>query len=99
MYTHPIANASEHAKELRTKGGAWLKGLRKDKKLTQRELAMRVGFDYYTMISQVESGKARVPPDKYEVFADAFGMDHKEFIVKLLKFYDPFAYKMLVKTR
>jgi len=46
--------------------GASLKRLREDAELTQRDLSMKVGFDYYTMVSQIETGAVRLPAEKWE---------------------------------
>jgi len=63
--------------------------------MTQRELAERVGLRYYTFVSQIEGGHGRIPPDQYESWADALGMDHRDFASELVKYYDPCLHKML----
>lgn len=86
---------SEHSQKLRKRGGAWLKQQREAAQLTQRELAEKVGLAYYTFIAQVEGGTGRVPPDLYEAYADALGIPLREFVQKILEFYDPFTYRAL----
>jgi transcriptional regulator with XRE-family HTH domain len=68
--------------------GRWLRELREERGLTQRELARRVGAEYYTIVSQLEAGRGRVPPDHYLIWADAFGVEPREFALKLAFFYD-----------
>ena len=94
VHSQQRASGSE-AKALRLKGGAYVKRLRQASGLTQRELAVKVGLNYYTFISQLENGTGRVPPDLYAAFADAFHVNRKEFVRELLRYYDPFTYKIL----
>ncbi|MGJ3258390.1 MAG: helix-turn-helix domain-containing protein [Rhodospirillales bacterium] len=94
MYAQQKRN-TEEARKLRKEGGKWLKGLRKAAGLTQRELANKVGLDYYTFISQVENGTGRVPPDMLEKYAEAVGMSSFDFTKRLISYYDPFTFKAL----
>jgi transcriptional regulator with XRE-family HTH domain len=95
MYTHPQQGMGQKAVELRREAGAWLKQLRQDRNLSQRDLAKLVNVEYYTFISQIEAGKGRIPPDRYTIWADALGVDVREFVKTLLKFYDPITYDLL----
>ena len=85
------------ARKMRIEAGAFIKGLRenRDPKMTQRELAERLRLPYYTFISQVETGAARVPPESQVAWAKALGVDPQEFAKKLLSCYDPHTYKAL----
>ena len=85
------------ARKLRIKAGAFVKRLRlaHDPKLTQRALADKLKLPYYTFISQVETGTARVPPESQVAWAKALGVDPQEFAKKLLSCYDPHTYKAL----
>ncbi|MFC7331757.1 helix-turn-helix domain-containing protein [Rhodocista pekingensis] len=80
---------------LRREGGAELKRLREQCGLTQRELANRVGFDYYTFIAQIEGGRGRLPPDRYQSYADALGVPHQDFARLMLRYYEPVTYRLL----
>ena len=62
MYTHPQQGHASEAAALRREAGKWLKRLRESQGLSQRELARRVSIEYYTFISQIESGRGRIPP-------------------------------------
>lgn len=62
MYSHPQQGAGSEAQKLRQEAGRWLKQMRESQNLSQRELARRLELDYYTFISQIESGRGRVPP-------------------------------------
>lgn len=83
------------AAALRKQAGAYLKKQREKAEITQNELARILGFDYYTMISQVESGKSRLPPDKMVAWATAIKTDPKEMAKTLLRSYDPFTWQVL----
>ena len=85
------------ARKLRIEAGAFIKSLRlaHDPKLTQRALADQLKLPYYTFISQVETGTARVPPESQVAWAKALGVDPQEFAKKLLSCYDPHTYKAL----
>jgi transcriptional regulator with XRE-family HTH domain len=74
------------------KGGRWIARLRKAADLTQRQMAVLLDIDYYTMISQVETGAIRVPPEGYRKWAHALKADPIEFAIKALMYYDPFVY-------
>jgi len=70
--------------------------LRKDADLSQRKLAEEVGLYYSTTITQIEAGKLRVQPDRYEAFAKALGVaDTHAFIKQLTSYYDPATHKAL----
>lgn len=83
------------ALQLKVRAGAYLKGLRSDVGLTQLELSKKLGYDYYSFISQVEQGVARVPPDSYKLWADALEVDVSEFVKTLLEFYEPEMYEAI----
>jgi transcriptional regulator with XRE-family HTH domain len=84
----------------RREGGRWLKKVREAAGITQREVAAVCSFDYYTIISQIEAGKARIPPDRYAAYARALKMEPQDFVKELLRYYDPDAYRILwPKTR
>ncbi|MEQ8193741.1 MAG: helix-turn-helix transcriptional regulator [Rhodospirillales bacterium] len=82
---------------LRKEGGKYLTRLRKDAGLTQRELAEKIGLEYYTFISQVESGQGRLQASLYESAATAFGIEPKEFVKNMLMYYEPDTYDALFR--
>ena len=95
MYAHPQQSAVHDVQKLRREAGKWLKELRESRKLTQRQLAELVGIDYYTFVSQLEVGRGRIPPDRYERWAQALGVEPATFVQHLLKYYDPETYRLL----
>lgn len=95
MYGNPQAPRDDEVKALRREGGAWLKQLREEAGLSQRELAAKLGVEYYTFISQMETGRVRVPPDQYRAIAKALKIDLATFVRKLMRFYDPVTYAIL----
>lgn len=95
MYTHPQHGGGEEVKELRRQAGAWLKNRRGEVGLTQRALAESVGLEYYTMVSMIEAGRGRIPPDSYLAWAKALQMEPPEFVRILMQFYDPITHSIL----
>lgn len=95
MYTHPQQGGGAEAKTLRKDAGAWLRSLREARGLSQRELAQRVAVEYYTFISQIESGRGRIPPDRYELWAKALDVNVSHFVKSLMRYYDPITYQLL----
>jgi len=95
MYGASQRRSDPDVQELRRAGGIWLRGLRERCGLSQRELARLVGAEYYTFISQLETGRGRVPPDRYRLWASALEVDPKLFVKRLLSYYDPITYDIL----
>lgn len=95
MYGASQRRSDPDVQELRRAGGTWLRGLREKCGLSQRELARLVGAEYYTFISQLETGRGRVPPDRYRVWASALQVDPKLFVKQLLSYYDPITFGIL----
>lgn len=85
----------EETKEQRLALGLWLRSLREDRGLSQRELADILSLDYYTFISQLENGRGKIPTHRYVEWAQALGQDPKSFVQILLKHYEPMTYKVL----
>jgi transcriptional regulator with XRE-family HTH domain len=81
--------------ERRREAGAWLRKLRDARGFTQRQLAERVGLEYYTFVSQIEAGRGRIPADRYLKWADALEIDPKIFVKNILHFYEPTTYQIL----
>jgi transcriptional regulator with XRE-family HTH domain len=98
MYTNPQKLVDEDVGILRRDAGLWLKQLREAQGLSQRDLAEMVGVEYYTFISQVESGRGRIPPDRYRAWADALRVPTRDFVTKLMRYYDPVTYRILFEN-
>jgi len=95
MYSNPQKLSEDGVLELRRQAGRWLRELREARGLSQRGLAERVGADYYTFISQLEAGRGRIPPDRYQTWAEALGVAPKTFVQTLLQYYDPITYSIV----
>ncbi len=95
MDTRKHRPSASAVQELRRAGGEWLRKLREQRGLSQRELAKRVDANYYTFISQLETGRGRIPPDRYRVWAQALDIDAKLFVKTLLQYYDPITHAVL----
>ena len=90
-----FGKAAPSAKELRRKAGAWLKEKRREAGLSQMDLAQRLGFKYYTFVSQVENGFGRVPSESMAAWAEALGLVPADFARHLLSYYDPDLHRLL----
>src|SRR5690349_15231394 len=95
MYGNPQKRSAPEVQELRREGGRWLKEQRERAGLSQRQLATAVGAEYYTFISQLETGRGRIPPDRYEVWAGALRLPARDFVKGVLKYYDPITFELL----
>ncbi len=90
---------SKHATELvRANLGIWLRERRTALGLSQREIAELAGFEYYTFISQLETGRGRVPAERYESYAKALKVDAREFAMRMLQAYENSTYRLLFPT-
>ncbi|MGE8131176.1 helix-turn-helix domain-containing protein [Methylobacterium sp. NPDC080182] len=99
MYAHQQRLDSEEVLELRREGGRYLKELREARGLSQRQLAALVGADYYTFISQLETGRGRIPPDRYRAWAEALAIEPRAFVRNVMRFYDPITHEILFGDR
>jgi transcriptional regulator with XRE-family HTH domain len=88
----------EEVREQRITLGLWLRALREDQGLSQRDLAERLSLDYYTFISQLENGRGKIPVHRYTEWATALNQNPKDFVMTLLKYYEPTTYEILFST-
>jgi|SRR5262245_7279395 len=95
MYTNPQRRSARLTQQLRNQAGEWLRELRERRGLSQRQLAQKVGAEYHTFISQVENGRGRIPPDGYLIWANALGVEPREFVRALMSYYDPATYNIV----
>jgi transcriptional regulator with XRE-family HTH domain len=95
MYGNPQHRYLSDVQELRREGGRWLKQRREHLGLSQRQLADLVGAEYYTFISQLETGRGRIPPDRYNDWAHALKMPGPDFVREMLRYYDPITHDIL----
>ena len=59
--------------------GSWLREQRQKAGLSQMDLANKLGFKYYTFISQIENGYGRVPSQFMADWARALGVRPERF--------------------
>ena len=95
MYAHPQQDSTYDVRALRQQAGRWLRQLRERQGLSQRGLADLVSVEYYSFISQLETGRGRVPPERYAQWAHALGLEPAEFVKGLMRYYDPITYGIL----
>jgi transcriptional regulator with XRE-family HTH domain len=95
MYT-PLERLDAKTKQkLRSEAGRWLRDLRERRGLSQRDLASLVGTRHFTFISAIEGGRGRVPPDRYLAWANALDVQPREFVRRLMSYYDPITFGIL----
>lgn len=80
----------------RTEFGQTLKGLRVSAGLTQKQLAGLVQQEYFTFISQVETGRCRIPAQDTELWARILGVDPQAFAKECVRFYEPPEYYQVI---
>lgn len=80
---------------LRIEAGKWLKQLRETAGISQREMANKLDLEYYTFISQLENGRGRIPQYRYRDWASVLQIDPKDFVTKLMSYYDPETFEIL----
>ena len=95
MYVHPQHGRGTEVRNLRKAGGAWLKQCRLNKGLTQLQVAEAIGLENYTMVSMIESGRSRIPPESYELWATVMDLKPCDFVKKIMQYYDPITYNIL----
>jgi transcriptional regulator with XRE-family HTH domain len=93
--TIPCRRPARQMSKLRQQAGSWLRELRERRGLSQRELAEKVGLEYYTFVSQLEHGRGRIPVDSYLAWADALRVERREFVCRLMSYYEPSIYQVL----
>lgn len=89
------AKSESEALALRRQAGRWLKQKREERNLSQRQLAEILSFEYYTFVSQLETGRGRIPPERYADWAKALGMTPRDFVFILMRYYDPITFSIL----
>jgi transcriptional regulator with XRE-family HTH domain len=99
MYGTSLRRKSEDTLKLRREGGRWLRDMREAAGLSQRQMAERVGAEYYTFISQLETGRGRIPPDRYRDWAMALGVEPRDFVREILRYYDPATHEILFEAK
>jgi len=97
MANNQYDKSTLHARISRAHAGEYLSALRKDKGLTQRDLSEELNLKYYTFISQVENGQGRLPPKLWVKTAKSLGVNVQEFSLKMLEYYDPYAFVAITK--
>ena len=82
-------------KEPRAELGIWLRALREARGISQRQLAEELVLPHYTFISQLETGRGKIPAARYCDWARALRQEPRDFMMVLLRYYEPQAYGML----
>jgi transcriptional regulator with XRE-family HTH domain len=84
MYTGPRRRSDNLTRKLHKQAGCWLRELREERGLSQRELAQKVGAEYYTLISQLAHGYGRIPPNRCLAWTNALAVEPQVFVRRLM---------------
>jgi len=95
MDSHNQRRSVPPTRELRLQAGLRLREWREKRGLSQRELCREVGAEHHTLISALELGRGRIPPDRYLIWAHALRIEPREFVLALMSYYDPITYNAL----
>jgi transcriptional regulator with XRE-family HTH domain len=96
MFTHPQQGiGQDDVVKLRQAAGLYLRGLREAAGLSQRAFAKEVGIEHYTFISQIESGRGRVPPAQMGEWARVLKVAPRVFAVNMMRYYDPVTFELI----
>ena len=98
MYTNAQKLSAPETQELRREAGKLLKHLREKAGHSQRTFSAEIGSPIYTFVSQIETGRGRVPPDQIRVWANAYGIEAREFLLMIMRFYDPETFAVLFES-
>lgn len=91
-----VAKKDEFIQETRHRIiGGWLKERREAVRLTQKQIADAMGIEYYTFVAAMEAGRARVPQDKYELYAKLLKVPALDLVKRVLRAEDPYAFKII----
>ncbi|MBP0441353.1 helix-turn-helix domain-containing protein [Tianweitania sediminis] len=96
MYSHPQQGVpADEVLRLRQAAGAYIRKYREALGLSQRALAKEIGIEHYTFVSQIESGRGRVPPAQMVDWARALQIPQRTFAIQMMRFYDPLTFNMI----
>jgi transcriptional regulator with XRE-family HTH domain len=89
---NPPMGREEVALRWRLKLGAYIRGLRLAKDMTQDEVTRAVGWNNKQTLSGIETARTSVPSDRIEALADTFGVDRAKFAKFVLRYQDPWTF-------
>ncbi|WP_336488255.1 helix-turn-helix domain-containing protein [Methylobacterium nigriterrae] len=72
-----------------------MKHLREKAGYSQRTFSAEIGSPTYAFVSQIETGRGRVPPDQIRVWANVYGIEARKFLQMIMRFYDPETFAVL----
>lgn len=82
-------------RDRRKRMGQIIKALREREGMTQIEMAKAVGQEYFTFISQVETGQSKIPSKDIAIWARALSVQAEALAKECLKHYDPLLFEAM----
>src|SRR3954468_5327280 len=95
MYTNAQKLSAPETQELRREAGKLLKHLREKAGHSQRSFSAEIESPSYTFVSQIETGRSRVPPNQIRVWANAYDIEARSFLQMIMRYYDPESFAVL----
>lgn len=86
-------------KRIHTNVGAIVREAREREGYSQNALAKALGYDYYTMISNIELGKSPIPPSQWNPLINVLRMDRGKHLALFLWETQPDVYVALFGKR
>ena len=80
--------AKKIVEEKRKRFGQLIKSLRQTAQLTQHDVAVHLDYKYLSFVSQLETGKQRIPPQDIKSFALLYGVDIHAFAKECVRAYE-----------
>jgi transcriptional regulator with XRE-family HTH domain len=90
-------HTSALSRESRVEVGNWLRALREESGLTQKELGAVMGGLGGGAVSAIETAYNTLAPEHYETLAKHYGIEPARFAQVMLRYTDPWLYLMLVR--
>ncbi len=95
MYGNPQKRTANEVQELRREAGRWLKQQR-EPRVSRNAISRPASVRITTLLSRSwRPAVVGFPPDRYEAWALALGLEPKAFVTEILRFYDPNTYRIL----
>ena len=92
--TEPFKGRPKFNAILKRAEGEWLRELREERGMTQKEVAARLGTSPANL-SRMENGADHIPRERVAQFAEIFGIDVDTFSRTVLLFKDPWMFEGL----
>lgn len=98
MYTNTQKLSAPETPQLRKAAGRLLKTLRERAGHSQSSFSAAIGVPDKTFVSQIENGRRRLPPDQVRLWAAILGVEGRDLMLMLMRFYDPEGFALIFEN-